>query len=236
MKIALMQPYFFPYIGYFQLIKSVDEFIIFDNAQYIRRSWMNRNRILNEHKESAFINVPVIKAPRETKIKDIQINNDISWQEKMMANQLSYYKNAPNYPFVMKFVEECLTIEENSLCVLNTKLLMKICSLLDIRTEISILSKKFSEIDTASAADEWGVKTSIASNASTYINAIGGMEFYNQQKYLEKGIEIKFLNSKIPTYTQFEKNFVPGLSIIDILMFNDLASISRMLDNYELVS
>ena len=109
MKVALMQPYFFPYIGYFQLIRAVDEFVIFDKAQYIRRGWINRNRILNAQKESVYINIPVHKAPIETQIKDIVINNNINWKENIFR-QLNYYCKAPNYDFVIGFLNESLTI------------------------------------------------------------------------------------------------------------------------------
>lgn len=83
-----MQPYFFPYLGYYQLIQSVDEFVIFDQAQFIRRSWITRNRILNAHKETVYINVPVCKAPRETRIKDIRIDHEANWKEKMVQQLL----------------------------------------------------------------------------------------------------------------------------------------------------
>src|ERR1700750_1615028 len=101
MKIALMQPYFFPYLGYYQLVKSVDEFVIFDQAQYVRRTWMNRNRILNNHKEFSFLIVPVTKAPRETKIKDIKIDYESNWKERIF-DQLRCYKKAPNYQTVIQ--------------------------------------------------------------------------------------------------------------------------------------
>lgn len=235
MKIALMQPYFFPYLGYFQLINSVDEFVIFDNAQYVRRSWMNRNRILNGHKESVFIIVPVCKAQRETKIKDIIINNEIEWQERIL-NQCLHYKNAPNYSDVRNLLEECFSQSQTNLSDFNTKLIKTICSLLGIRTTITVLSKNFPQIETAHESDEWGVQVSIASRATTYINAIGGKEFYNQQKYLANGVDIKFIHSTLTPYQQLGKNFVPGLSIIDLLMFIDRQRIVEMLDQYTLIS
>ena len=235
MKIALMQPYFFPYIGYFQLIKSVDEFVIFDNAQYVRRGWMNRNRILNEHKESIFITVPVCKAQRETKIKDILINNDVNWKEKIL-NQCLYYQNAPNYSVVRQMLEESFAESETNLSEFNTRLIKMICSYLGIETKIMLFSEAFPHIDNAEEADEWGMHLSMESNATTYINRIGGKDFYDQQKYIDQGIDIKFIQSILTPYNQFDKSFVPGLSIIDILMFNDLSSISKMLDQYELIS
>lgn len=230
-----MQPYFLPYLGYFQLIKSVDEFVVFDNVQYVRRSWMNRNRILNEHKESVFITVPVCKADRETKIKDVLINNEIAWKEKIF-NQIQYYKNAPNYLDVRQLLEECFAQSETSLRDFNMKLIKTICSLLAIKTNITLLTEKYPQITTAQESDDWGLQVSNVSNSATYINAIGGRDFYNQQKYIDCGVDIKFIQSTLTPYSQFGKNFVPGLSIIDILMFNDLPTISEMLDQYELIT
>lgn len=234
MKVALMQPYFFPYIGYFQLIHSVDEFVIFDQAQHIRRSWITRNRILNAHKETVYINVPVCKAPRETKIKDIIINNELNWQEKIIQ-QLNYYKDAPNYSHVLEFVKECLRKEYTKLSQLNTCLLRKTCKLLNIETNITVLSESFPSIDEADDADEWGIIVSKALNATTYINAIGGKEFYNTQKYNEEGLEIKFVNPMLEPYKQFNHEFISGLSIIDVLMFNNIDHIIEMIENKEFV-
>lgn len=235
MKVALMQPYFFPYLGYYQLINSVDEFVIFDKAQYVRRSWMNRNRILNEHKESVFINVPISKASRETKIKDILINNNINWQEKLF-DQLLYYKKAPYFNSVLDLLNDCLSNNSHTnLSEFNTKILKKTCELLSINTDISILSEKLPTIESADMADEWGIKVSKALNATTYINAIGGKGFYNQQKYQDSGLGILFIKPSLSSYKQIDKHFVPGLSIIDVMMFNDLNTIKDMVEIQELI-
>lgn len=234
MKVALMQPYFFPYLGYYQLINSVDEFVVFDNAQYVRRSWMNRNRILNEHKESSFMTVPVSKAPRETKIKDILINNDTNWQEKIF-HQLIIYKKAPYYLHVLDFLNDCFTNSNTNLSEFNTLLLKKTCTLLSIKTDITILSEKFPTIESANMADEWGIKVSKAVNAAIYINAIGGKDLYSHQKYHDNGLGIKFIKPSLSSYKQFDNHFVPGLSIIDVMMFNDVNTIKDMLEMQELI-
>lgn len=234
MKVALMQPYFFPYLGYYQLINSVNEFVIFDEVQYIRRSWITRNKILNAHKESIYINVPVCKSPRETKIKDIRIINDINWQKKII-HQLLYYKDAPNFSSVMEFVKECLNIKFDNINQLNTSLLRKTCNLLNINTHISVLSEKLPFINEANEADEWGIIVSKALEASTYINAIGGKEFYSSQKYKDEGLNIQFINPILEPYKQFNHEFVPGLSIIDVLMFNKINKVKEMIEIQEFV-
>ena len=233
MKIALMQPYFFPYIGYFQLIHAVDEFIIFDNAQYIRRGWINRNRVLNEHKESVYINIPIQKAPRETKIKDIVIDNS-NWEEIIYC-QLNYYRKAPNYVFVMDFLKDCFNRHIPNLSELNTSLLKKVCHLIGIDTKITVLSERFPMLNEMNEADDWGIEVTNALNATTYINAIGGMEFYNQQKYRANGLDIQFIKTDLKPYKQLHDVFVPGLSIIDVMMFNQPEEIKEMLEIHELI-
>lgn len=235
MKIALMQPYFFPYLGYYQLVKSVDEFVIFDQAQYLKRSWMNRNRILNNQKEFTFITIPVCKAPRDTKINKIQIDYKSNWK-KRIYNQLQYYKKAPNYQMVLELLEELFDERVENLSMLNTLILKKTCSLFGIETKITILSEVMPELISTDAADEWGVLISKYRRATTYINAIGGKEFYNQQKYSDHGIYLKFLHSTLRPYKQFNKEFIPGLSIIDLMMFNSLHDIKKMLNDYKLIN
>lgn len=234
MKVALMQPYFFPYIGYFQLIHAVDEFVIFDQAQYMRRGWMNRNRILNGQKETAYFHITVEKAPRETKIKHILINHSINWKEKLFQ-QLNYYHKAPNYAFVMDFLNESLDFHMTSLSEVNTFLLKRVCELLAIDTKITVLSKEFPMITGANEADEWGIQVAKALNATTYINAIGGIELYNQQKYVANNLKIQFIKSNLKSYEQYDHVFTSGLSILDVMMFNDLVEIKMMLDSYELI-
>lgn len=234
MRVALMQPYFFPYLGYFQLIHAVDEFVIFDQAQYIRRGWINRNRILNAQKESIYIHIPVEKAPRETKIKHILINHSSNWKENIFY-QLHYYHKAPNYAFVMDFLDECFDSGMTSISELNTILLKKVCELLAIDTKITVLSKEFPMITEATEADEWGIQVAKALKATTYINAIGGIDFYNEQKYCANNLAIQFIQPNLKSYKQYNHIFIPGLSIIDVLMFNDLNEIKMMLDSYELI-
>lgn len=234
MKIALMQPYFFPYLGYYQLIQSVDEFVIFDQAQFIRRSWITRNRILNAHKETVYINVPVCKAPRETRIKDIRIDNDANWKEKIVQ-QLLYYKAAPNFMDVMKFIDKILSKKYDYINQLNTFIIRETCNILNIDTHITTLSEKFPEIIEANEADEWGIKVANASQATTYINAIGGKEFYDQQKYADYNLDIQFINPQLEPYKQFNHLFIPGLSIIDVMMFNDIDTIKKMINIHELI-
>lgn len=115
MKLAIMQPYFFPYIGYFSLIKHTDEFILFDTAQYIRHGWIDRNRILKQTNDWQYINVPLTKHSLETKIKDVKINNQENWKEKIFKQLLHYKKKSPFYNETINVLSQGLQIETDSI-------------------------------------------------------------------------------------------------------------------------
>ena len=228
-----MQPYFFPYIGYFQLMNLCDEFIVFDNVQYIKRGWINRNRILHPEGTSTYINVPIQKSKRNTLIKDILIDNKVEWKQSIINRLKQYYKDAPYKKEVITFVESCLSEEFEYLRELNTHLLKKTCNYLNINCHITTLSKASFEYEDATAPDEWGLNICKSLNAKTYINAPGGIAFYEKGKYVKEDIELKFINPTFISYIQNCENFIPGLSILDVMMFNSVKDIQKMLLSYE---
>lgn len=230
MKVAIMQPYFMPYIGYFQLINAVDEFIIFDTPQFIRHGWIERNNILKLDGKSSYIKVPLVKQSRDTSIKDKIINNSINWQKKILAQITHYKKKAPYYNDVLILLDAIFKEQTESIVDLNYKSLKLICDYLDITTPIKIWSEMNLEIEKVNAPDEWALNICKKINASTYINPIGGLSFFDKKKYLTTNIDIKFIKSKEILYNQFDNNFTPWLSIIDILMFNSKNNIKNMLE------
>ncbi|MFF5993408.1 WbqC family protein [Lysinibacillus sp. KU-BSD001] len=233
MKLVLMQPYFFPYIGYFQLMHLCDEFIVFDTVQYIKKGWINRNRILHPTGHATYINVPIQKFHTHTLIKDILIDYKADWQKSIIQRLHHYYKNAPYKEKVIAFVEDCFTEEFTSLSELNTHLLKKTCDYLNIKCRITTLSKADFEFQHATAPDEWGLNICKALGAKTYINAPGGILFFDQNKYAKQNIDIKFIQPILKPYVQRDGNFVPGLSILDVMMFNSVDDIQGMLERYE---
>jgi len=230
MKVAIMQPYFMPYIGYFQLINAVDEFIIFDTPQFIRHGWIERNNILKLDGESSYIKVPLVKQSRDTSIKDMIINNSTNWQKKILAQITHYKKKAPYYNDVLTLLDTIFKEQTESIVDLNYKSLKLICNYLDITTPIKIWSEMNLEIEEVNAPDEWALNICKKINATTYINPIGGLSFFDTKKYLTSNIDIKFIKSKEILYNQFDNNFTPWLSIIDILMFNSKNNIKNMLE------
>lgn len=231
MKVAIMQPYFLPYVGYFSLIKHVDQFILFDTPQYIRHGWIERNRVLKQNGELFYVKVPLNKHQRETKIKDIRINNSENWKNKILAQLIPYRKIAPNYMEVIKLLKEILEYETESIVELNYISLKKICDYLNIITDIKIWSEMDMEIEEVKSPDEWALNICKALNVDEYYNAIGGNSFFDKSKYENAGIALNFIETEPITYKQFSNEFVPYLSIIDVMMFCNKEQINSMIDN-----
>ena len=141
MKLGIMQPYFFPYIGYFQLINIVDQFILFDTSQFIRHGWIERNRILKQNGAPLFIRVPMRKHSRSTPINRTEINNDLNWKSKILAQLDVYKKKSPYYRGVIEILDESFSFNTNSIVELNQFILKIICRKLKITTPIKIYSK-----------------------------------------------------------------------------------------------
>jgi len=230
-----MQPYFFPYIGYFSLINQVDHFILFDTPQFIRHGWIDRNKILKPNGESLYIKVPLVKHSRGTAIKDVTIKNEQLWKDKIFAQLKPYKKQTPNYNETIEVTRTALEIETDSLVELNYHSLKTMCKYLNIDTPISIWSKMDVKITKPNAPDEWARNICLALNAESYINPIGGIDFFDKNKYIKNNIDIKFLKSIPIPYKQYSNTFTPHLSILDVIMFNSYNSTKKLLDsfNYE---
>lgn len=236
MKVAIMQPYFAPYVGYMSLIKHSDQFILFDCVQFIRHGWIERNRILKQSGDWIYINVPLVKSPRETIIKDLLVNNNINWKLKIEAQLQPYKKIAPYYHKVIELIKTIFEQEYTSIVKLNQIFLEVICEYLGFPKKLEVFSEMDLNINIPTAADEWALNIcKVLGNNITYINPIGGLEFFDRSKYEENNINIFFQKVKITSYDQKRETFEPALSIIDVLMFNSIYEINAMLDDYELI-
>jgi hypothetical protein len=235
MKLAIMQPYFFPYLGYFSLIKHTDMFILFDTVQFIRHGWIERNRILKPSEGWQYIKVPLKKHSRETIIKDILIDNDQAWKEKILAQLQHYKKSAPYYLNVIGILKEVFSQEYNSIVDLNLFSLNVVCNYLKIKTPIEIYSKMNLVIEQVNAPDEWALNICKSMKVVTeYWNPPGGKSFFHKEKYMKEGIDLKFHEMKLIEYDQKRNKFEGNLSIIDVMMFNSREKIQEMLDQYTL--
>ena len=237
MKVAIMQPYFLPYLGYFSLIKHTKKFILFDTVQFIRHGWIERNRILKPNEGWQYINVPLRKHIQSTLIKDIRIDNSLNWKEKMLAQLMHYKKKAPFYNETINVLKSVLELDIDEITNLDYCLLREICKYLGINFDCEIFSQMNIKIESVKAPDEWALNICKSLNGvDEYWNPIGGLEFFDRNKYEKAGIKIKFLEHNLPFYSQRRgiENFENGLSIIDVMMFNDNDAVNEMLDDYEL--
>jgi len=233
MKIAVMQPYLFPYVGYFQLITAVDKFIILDDVNFINKGWINRNRLLING-EPSFFTVPLQKASQNKLIRDIQIAPDIKWRDTLLKTFQFNYSKAPYYNEVYPGLRELFSRDVNNIVELNYLSIQHTCCYLDIKTEI---------IPDPGRYENWHLNGQhrildicIQQNADQYINPIGGMELYSRDLFEQACIKLVFLKSCAEPYTQFRHPFVPNLSILDMMMFCKPDEIkNNLLSKYKLI-
>lgn len=229
MTLGIMQPYFMPYIGYFQLMKAADKYIIYDDVAYIKRGWITRNNILINGEKHLFT-ITLSGASINKFINEIEINdNFINFLKTLKFN----YTKAPFYAETMKLMEEITSFEDKNLTAFITNSFKVILKYLNIDTEL-ILSSSLNK-DCSLKGKEKIIHICELLGAQTYLNAIGGQELYDGDEFKRHNIDLKFLKTEEITYKQFKNNFVPNLSIIDVLMFNPPEIINEMLNNYKFV-
>lgn len=232
-KVAIMQPYFLPYIGYWQLLNSVDEFVIYDNIEYTKKGWFNRNRILENGHDRLFT-LPIKKDSDYLDVKERFLSDDSLKDINRTLNIIkTNYRKAPYFNDTYELLESCFLYDNKNLFEFIYNSVKIISHYLDIDTKITISSTI--NIDHNLKAAQKVLAIAKACNADNYINAIGGMDLYNKGDFLSKGIELQFIKAELVEYKQFDAPFVPGLSIIDILMFNDKQRLKWMLEQYELL-
>jgi hypothetical protein len=225
MKVAIMQPYLFPYIGYFQLMNAVDEFIIYDNIQFTKKGWINRNRILVNGVDT-YITLPLKKDSDYLNIKDRFLSDDWSIERKKILNRITEsYRKAPQFNFVYHVIENILMHDEKNLFSFIFNSLRQINQYLDIKTPLIVSSSI--PINHDLKAGNKVIELCKARQASTYINPIGGVELYSKENFKNEGLELQFLKANNITYPQFKNDFVPFLSIIDVMMFNPKETVAE---------
>ena len=233
MKIAIMQPYLFPYIGYWQLINAVDKFVIYDNIQFSKKSWIHRNNILLNGEKKLF-SLPLKKDSDSLDIKDRFISNDSDKKINKIIRQIeSAYSNAPYFGEVFPLIEVIFQDKERNLFKYIYNSVLKVCYYLQIDTKI-ILSSTL-EINHSLKAHDKVIELCKALKATVYINPSGGTKLYEQHEFKRENIKLFFLNSIINEYSQLGEKFISHLSIIDILMFNSQESIKEILNSYNLL-
>ncbi|MEK0445055.1 MAG: hypothetical protein RLZZ399_376 [Verrucomicrobiota bacterium] len=228
MKAAIMQPYFFPYIGYFQLIKAVDSFILCDNLQFTKKSWMTRNRFLLNGKDSFFM-IPVRADDQTKQIRQRELAADYNPQ-KLLRSLQAAYKKAPFFKDTVPLIEKALTFPGRNLFEFLYNSILETCRHLLINTPFSKSSEY--PVNEYLHKEERVIAICKSSEADTYINPIGGTSLYSKERFLKEGLTLQFLQSDPIHYRQFENAFVPQLSILDVLMFNSKETITDYLNHH----
>lgn len=228
-----MQPYFMPYIGYFQLINSVDKFIIYDNIQYTKKGWINRNRILVNGKDQ-LITLSIKKDSDYLNVVERKLSE--SWEKdknKMLNIIKSSYNRAPYFQETFELISKCLNNSEVNLFNFIYNSIILINKHLEIKTPIIISSTI--DIDHTLKSQDKVLSLCRKQNADIYINSIGGIELYDKGIFKQNNIELNFIKTNPIQYKQFQNEFIPWLSIIDVMMFNSKEQIKEYLNKYTLI-
>ena len=233
MKLGIMQPYFLPYIGYWQLISYVDKFVVYDDVTFIKGGLINRNRYLYQG-EAKYFNIIMDGASSYKKINEISLLQDGARSRKKLLSTIQMaYKKAPQFEIIYPLMESIIMFDESNMSKFIENSICCICEHLGISTEILISSNIEKTPDLTK--DDRVIDICKRLNADTYINAIGGRDLYAQDKFAQNGLSLGFIKTGEIIYKQFNDTFVPGLSILDVMMFNSPETISTMLDNYSII-
>ena len=228
-----MQPYLFPYIGYFQLIKAVDKFVIHDDIQYIKGGWINRNRIQINHKEHLF----TFSLKRDSSLKNINTRLFSDQFTKESATFLrivqNTYKKSPFFIYIYDLLSKILAYKELNISLFITNSLKLICNYLEIKTPFYLSSKLYKNNQLKGQDRVMNICQTL--DAEVYINPIGGKILYSKEIFKENNISLFFLQTKDMSFEFKKECYIPNLSIIDVMMFNSIIKIKKMLDSYELI-
>ena len=247
MKIGIMQAYFFPYIGYFQVIDAVDRFLVYENVSFRKRTWITRNRLLRKSTgEIYLINVPVSGGSSNKTISEITINNNSDWRNKLLQTIHHDYKDSNFFELIYPIIAECVNFKNESLHCYNSRVIVRLCQLLKIQTKIEYCHQRFiplennlksqKEILYKNSRTHRIIEICLSEGATEYINPIGGTELYNKNHFIKKGIKLNFVSPNTPTpYNQFNNTFAPHLSIIDLLMHTGIENTMAEVKNYTIV-
>jgi hypothetical protein len=233
MTLAIMQPYFFPYIGYWQLINAVDTFVIYDNIQFSKKGWFHRNNFLMNGKKTLFT-IPLKKDSNTLNVVNRYLSDDSEKQIKKIIYQIkNSYRKAPYFDNVFPVIETILLNQEKNLFSYIIYSIEMICDYLEIDT--NIVKSSTINIDHNLRSQDKVIAINKILKSTKYINSIGGADLYDRGDFKEEAIELRFLESEVVNYRQFNNEFIPCLSIVDVMMFNSKEEIKDLLEKYKLL-
>jgi len=232
MKVAIMQPYFLAYIGYYQLINSVDKFFIYDNIEYTKKGWFNKNRILLNGKDKLFT-IPLKSDSDYLPVNERFVAENFSKERHKIIQWINIsYKKAPFYKENIQFIESLFNQDNDNLFDFIYFSVNQVCDLLKIKTKII----KSSELEINHSLKSENKVLAICKflNADIYINAIGGKELYSKEIFMQNNISLNFIRTRKIEYKQFSNEFIPWLSIIDVLMFNGVEKTKYLINEFDI--
>jgi hypothetical protein len=235
MRLAIMQPYLFPYLGYYQLVSAVDKFIFFDDVNYINKGWINRNQILQQNEAYRFT-LPLIKASQNRLINEIEIADFVKWRKDFLKQIEFNYKKAPCFESIYSCLSGLLFSKEYRLVSeLTADSVRVICELLELPTQFEFSGRLNYRSEEAQDGESKILRICEMLGAQNYINPKNGKELYDVQHFNNRNIALNFICMDDIVYRQFQGDkFVPNLSIIDVLMFNDIKQTKELLNKYTL--
>ena len=229
-----MQPYIFPYLGYFQLLNSVDHFVFYDDVNFIKGGWVNRNQLLINN-QNKFFTVPLKKISSFTPINEVEIHKELypNWRSKFYKSLSQSYGKTPYYDDVLPLLTNVFDQDFSFIYQLSIRSVVSVFEYLNVKLDYSLSSEKFKGTKGLDKADRI-MKICEMTSSNTYINPSGGTDLYDKKHFLNRGFELKFIKNNLTKYNQFGGEFIAGLSILDLLMFNSKETVKKMINNYEL--
>jgi WbqC-like protein family len=234
LSVAVMQPYFFPYLGYFQLVAHVDVFVVYDDTQYVKQSWINRNRIL-EHGAATYLTLPVASRSHRDLICEKPLHEPCRHQRKLLTRIRHAYHAAPHLESVVAFLEPLFPGHDETIASFNVRALRALQEFLGVRTRLLLASER--AYPRFRTAQERIIRICLEEGAARYVNPIRArsLGLYDQAAFTTAGLELSYLSTEADTrYDQNGGPFISDLSVIDILMFNSPAQTRELLDRFVL--
>ncbi len=234
MKVGMMQPYLFPYLGYFQLLNAVDVFVFADDVNYIKGGFINRNRILLKN-EKYYITAPCEKKSQNKLINEVRVSTETKgYPDNILLTIKQAYAKAPFFTDVFPIIESIFRSDIKSISTLAASSVESVSKYLEINVDFKFSSVSFSHTKGQDKSTRL-INITKELSGTTYTNSIGGTKIYDKECFENQGIKLEFLVSEAITYPQFNDNFIPFLSIIDVIMFNSREDVNKLLNKYRLI-